>query len=328
MKRAMLSRFSSRIAVSVFVCIGAGLLFSADARAQLCIDDYDPAKHFRFHDCGGAPCGEFVGAGYDWSGIGRFSDHRYWITMLTPHVGITAHHARPPHPDDAGPGEDEVYFFKGDGPWATRVGPFQVEYVTARRNDPYGLTTEIGGSGSDLALIKLTESVTDHGIRTYAIQVYQNTDGSIDHDSYIGLDMFIWGRHDPFLAPLDSQKSMRLGFNKVDFVENVFGGSRRIRYKVNKPEDTDYLEYEAAIVEYDSGGPTFITTNGPVAPLVGVHHGQSNYTCETKFPSVFPHSRHRFSDAAVYWHHEAINAAISTITGGQESAFVIFRPAR
>ncbi len=89
-----------------------------DRRAE----KYDPAKHYRFHDCGGGTaCSQFIGAGWDWSGVGRAHDHRFWVTMLTPTIGITANHQRPD------PGK-EVWFHTGHGPNATQVGPFHVNY--------------------------------------------------------------------------------------------------------------------------------------------------------------------------------------------------------
>ncbi len=302
-----------------FLC-GIVLVGGARLQAQICIQQFDPERHHRFHDANGAASSRFLGKRWDWSGIGRFTNDVKWVTMLSPTVGVTAHHQRPLVGDDA-------YFFLGHGPDAERVGPFRVMYRTGDGGDPHGLGREIGGPWSDVALVQLDSSVVPYGVATYSILVLSNGAGELDPDRYFGRPLLIWGRHTSngaYFTPTQRQQSVRLGRNRVNrVIEGYWAGFRRIQFNMDPAGSSSTIGRDECQLKWgDSGGPCFATASGFVEPLlVGTNVSTSyNGACGTEKQTLpYPHS----SANALFYHVDAIRDAIETITGGQETLNVV-----
>ncbi len=292
----------------------------AGAAGQLCLQNYQPERHYRFHNCRGRLCDAFIGKDQDWSGIGRFTNNVKWITMISPTIGITAHHQRPTL-------NSEAYFFVGNGPTAKRVGPFRVIYRTGDANDRFRLGHEVGGAGSDLALVQLHVPVTDYRVTTYPILVLEDQAGQLDLKRYRGREILVWGRDQANSARFSDvlrQMSMRVGRNRV---LAVFTGARpgiqRITYTHDAPGQRDSVGADEALLKFgDSGGPTFMEIGQQQAALIGLHYGATagRQPCGQE---PRPSAPHRSEDSAVFPHVEALQKAISTITSGDEKLAVI-----
>ncbi len=93
--------------------MAAAITLTSIADASISIQSFTAATNDRF-----ANNPSFVGAGYDWSGVGRDS-LGHWVTMITPNVFLSAKHY---HPGSPGTGiGTSVTFYPGNDPSAPSV---------------------------------------------------------------------------------------------------------------------------------------------------------------------------------------------------------------
>jgi len=219
----------------------------AVAQADLQLQDYDAKRHDRFYTGGDKA---FIGAAYDWSGVGKVTTsaeggtESRWAVMISPSYFLTSAHFRP------GAG-DTLTFYEGNDP----AGPSPAYTIAAG-----GHITTYGNMNSDLWLGHLTSAVpeADH-IAYYPVLSLPA------HDDYLSLEIYVYGRPD------------RVGRNNIDdfaLVDTTLDGNTHrtaaIEYDFDNPGGVG--GDEAKLVGGDSGAPGFVVRDGELA-LVGIHVG-------------------------------------------------------
>ena len=228
------SRFTCQILAAI--ALGAASVACADMFLQGVNGDHAmSATHDRFY--AGADKA-FVGAPFDWSGVGR-SSNGAWVTMISPTYFVSANHYHPGAGDVITFHEDN----RADGPTHT--------YVVAA--DAYD--TSYGGQSSDLWLGKLTAPLDpSHRIATYPVLTLAGD------ARYIDLPIMAYG------AP------NRVGTGRIGAVVDDFeiGRTRTLRWWFHAAEGTGTGAGDCHLIGGDSGGPSFAVVRGRLA-LVGIH---------------------------------------------------------
>ena len=205
------------------------------AGAALIVQGYNQDHHDRFHNDPG-----FIGAAYDWSGVGRGS---WWATMISDSYFLSATHAHPAN-------NSTVRFYETNDP----SGVFEEHTVES------GMAI----AGSDLWLGKL-ESTVSSSIAKFPIL------SAAGMASFTDLDLWLFGLST--MAP--TQANMRLGRNELDTVIEDFshpnlGSASGDVFLYDFDDPGGVGDDEARVSSGDSGAPTFTIVNGqPV--LVGIH---------------------------------------------------------
>ncbi len=155
---------SLRRAVSAWIVVPVLCLGVVPSEAWALSYDfgYIPLRHDRFYP---HPDKDFLGEGYDWSGI-AWTDGGYVLTMISPTYWVGAKHAQPP---------GTVTFYETndfDGP-----------------NHTYSVASQRWYFGDDLVLGKLTTPLRpEDNISYYAVPKFAST------SDYYAREAFYWGR--------------------------------------------------------------------------------------------------------------------------------------
>ncbi len=210
------------------------------ATAAMVLQQYAPEKHDRFYVQGSAsdPVKDFIGADYDWSGVGGGS---YWATMISPHYFVSSSH-RAPLPGD------NIEFYHTNDP----LGPSESRVVDSG----------VRIADSDLFLGRLKTPVSSD------VAIYPILWFATEWD-YEGLELFTFGRSDT--SP--SQTNVRLGRNNIDpasFRTRTIQGSTGRTFLFDFDESGGMGADESYIGAGDSGAPSF-AMYFDVPALVGVH---------------------------------------------------------
>ena len=204
------------------------------------INDYSEARHDRFSS--GYPTSpvantsdDFIGKGYDWSGVGWLSNNKNRsYALLGPRHFLSADHYTP------GIGAT-IRFTPADG----QVVGYTVESLSGPLPEP-----EPGQEDpSDLAVGTFTTAIPeDAGIRPYSI-LFEGYSPS----RYVGSNLLLYG----WSSPPASSPSTRIGWNELRAVYQHPDDSR-VYYLDFAYDDT--TPDRGRLVMYDSGSPSFITT--------------------------------------------------------------------
>jgi len=215
-------------------------LFVGHAPAAMVIDGYAPERHDRFYS-GTDPAKDFIGAQFEWSGVGRTSGTTG--TMISPHYFLSAAHNNF-HP---GAGETVRFYLTNDP-----NGPFE-DYVV-----------ESGQAidNSDLWLGRLTTPVSAN-IAQYPVLALANNS---DYDNRL---IFNYGRSNT--SP--NETSVRVGLNNINpgsIGPEMDDGTTSQAYRFDFDPDNGQGADETFLQDGDSSGPSFAIVNGQLA-LVGIH---------------------------------------------------------
>ena len=229
-------RFTAASFLFAVVALG-----SLTANAALTVNGYDPIRHERFANDPG-----FIGAGYDWSGIGKSNQATSrWGTLVTPSFLISATHFVP---------SGSVRFFQSNDP----TGPFVDRNIVQR----IVLTQDGSATFSDLVLLRLDSPVA--GVNPFPI---------LDlgpHSAYTGVPIMVVGQS----AMTTQTGGMRFGTNTIDSIVPLFSASGL--NGGNSENDLMVFDLDPGVADEaqlegnDSGGPSFVLTNSGPA-IVGVH---------------------------------------------------------
>lgn len=226
-----------RVLILLSLAIAASALPDGRARAGLLVAGFTPQRHDRFEN---DPA--FVGAGFDWSGVGRSSDG-WWGTLVSPSYAVSATHAPP-----AG----VLRFYGSNDP----TGPYLDRSIAA--------ATQI--VGSDLYLLRLAAPVPpESGIRSYEVAAFEGS-------SYLDREIYTFGLSN---AAYGTQADQRLGRNQIDqvlpaFSDPALGATVGDVITYDYDAVSGYVPDESQVQSGDSGAPSFTIVAGQPA-LVGVH---------------------------------------------------------
>ncbi|MCC6424636.1 MAG: PEP-CTERM sorting domain-containing protein [Phycisphaerales bacterium] len=233
----------------------SGLLI-APAWANLQVQTYDDAHNDRFYVGNDK---NFVGQGYDFSGVGNttgLAGTGTWATMISPSFFVSAAHY---HPSNG----SSLTFFENNDP----SGPSHSYTVQSG----VGMTidgTQLG-LPSDLWLGKLTAPINPaDNIATYSVLQLPN------ESDYLNLPIYVYG------------KPHRVGRNQISVIDHadeknnanvVIKSTRVMVYEYNDPPPLLIGGDEAYLHGGDSGGPSFVSFGGQLA-LLGTHYFNSDQT--------------------------------------------------
>lgn len=256
--------------------------FSAHSEAELIVSGFDSNQHNRFQN---SP--SFIGAPYDWSGIGRSGvGSGLWGTLISPSFMVTATHFAI---------SGEVTFFANNDP----------NGVKELRNVVSSTSLKMDGQTnvSDLTLVRLNAPVTN--VDFFPILANPN----------VGDELFVFGLSNDLTHGV--QANVRVGKNNITeilpaFSHPALGSSVGDVFVYDYDPINGQGNNEARVQGGDSGGPSFVIVDGKPA-LVGVHW--FTYTAGSGQP---PGS----GDTLVSSFIDEINAAI-TLAGSAESVTMI-----
>jgi hypothetical protein len=230
-------------------------LLSANARADLLVSGYQDRLHDPYY------VGEdksFIGAGYNWSGVGRIADPAggtsNWktLTMISDNFFITADHNRPYRQNDPPGTPPKARFYRTLDPngefWESEIATVGNGYDGTR----IGLT--------DLWVGKLANTPPDWVMRYPLAKRHEAT----NYLSYTDNKILIVGQDSP-----RSFTSLRVGRNEIAQVE--LGGGYTWDYDPANGLGADEAETQGG----DSGAPSFFM-DGAVPVLAGLHT-RTNY---------------------------------------------------
>lgn len=240
-----------RSLVWVLVRLGCACFFvvalPVAGNASLHVQGYDPLRHERFSVEDGTA---FIGEGLDFSGVGHASDGR-WVTMISPTYFVSASHSFPKA------GATATFYESNE-----KSSQFAHRYVV----DEFTATMYWNGQPSDLKVGKLVvqEGSSEAILPEDNISWYPVL--ATDAFSYAGAELLVYGLSD------------RVGKNTVSricAVDNRRDASdKRITQVMEFIYDTDSKGKgpdEAYTMSGDSGGPSFVVSNGQLA-LAGIHY--------------------------------------------------------
>jgi len=238
------------LAVLCIVVLAAGR-----ARGDLTVAGYQERLHDPFYV---GRDKAFIGAGYDWSGFGRWYDPTAtsgnWkqVTMISDNYFITALHNQPNRGDDPAGTAPKVRFYRTTDPnsefWESTIAVDKGAYQG----------TQIGST--DLWVGKLAETPPSWVMRYPLAKRHEAT----NYLSYTDNDLFVFGQDSP-----RGPTSVRVGRNEVSLVNAA--GNYSWSYDLVGGLGADEAQTESG----DSGGPSFFTV-GRVPVLAGVHT-RTNY---------------------------------------------------
>lgn len=232
-----------------FSMLALGVSLSAfmisPCRGAMMIQGLDFLRHDRFNNSV-----NFVGTGYDWSGVGRSSSNG-WGTLVSPNYIVSATHAAP---------GGTISFFGSNDPNSTPV-----------------TRTITGGqqiSGSDLWLGRLSAPVTPGlGITSFAVAAAANTNTFLNQTIYtFGLGN---GKDSTQTVTFPSEANQRLGRNQIDttltnFSDPALGSSAGDVFTFDFDNPGGVGTDESMVQGGDSGAPSFMIIDGKPA-LIGIH---------------------------------------------------------
>ncbi|MGD9634696.1 MAG: dockerin type I domain-containing protein [Pirellulales bacterium] len=246
----MFGRRAWKWSVLVVPTLCAWWAFSPRARADLQIAGYQDRLHDPYYV---GPDKAFIGAAFNWSGVGRIPDPATggtnWksVTMISDNYFITAFHNQPNRGNDSAGPAPKVRFYRTTDPqgeyWETEIAATGNKYVGER----VGLT--------DLWVGKLASTPPDWVTR-YPLAKRQE---ATNYLSYTDTDLFVFGQDSP-----RGWTSVRVGRNEIDSVD--IGGNLTWTYDPVHGLGVDEAETQIG----DSGAPSFFTS-GRIPVLAGVH---------------------------------------------------------
>ncbi len=217
----------------------------ATTDASIVIDGFTPALHDRF-----ANDPSFIGAPFDWSGVGRSAPGR-WATMITDQYFLSANHARP---------SGTITFFPDSDPASTPV------------TETVALGVRI--LGTDLYLGMLSNPLPD-SITNYAVPGLMTSDlNSFENSTYYLAEAHMVG-----ISPTNSL-GMAVGRNVLDlYAEDFDQLSPNVTDVIGYVQDPPlsptvidrFIPHEAYLQGGDSGGPSFLADNNNDLLLLGIH---------------------------------------------------------
>jgi hypothetical protein len=239
----------SRRALAKSSMVVVAALLGASPAAAIDINGYTPARHDRFSS--GYPTApvantsaEFIGGGYDWSGVGwYYTNDNKSFALLGPQHFVYANHFAP------GLG-GIVRFTPVDG----EVVGFGVASLSGPLPD--------APSGGDLAIATLSAPIPDN----IAVHPYSILFLGYSPSAYVGLDLLQYG----FDSPPNPSTSTRIGWNEIDSVyeDAAVPGMYYFEFKYD-----DTTPDRTHLIQGDSGSPSFVTTGQPGEMyLVGIHN--------------------------------------------------------
>ncbi|WP_168211065.1 hypothetical protein [Mariniblastus fucicola] len=222
-----------------------------NTQADIIIDDFTDETNDRFTNSG-----SFIGAGFDFSGVGRRSG---WSTLVSQNVVITAEHSR---------GSGQVSFYPSNDPNSTPV----VREILAGGQ-------QIGST--DLYLRVLDEPVSSD-IKIYDFATESISAPAYDENTNSGL--FNAGSFQNEIAYMMGVSSTDHASPRIDqavgrnvisgYIEDIpFDGKTDNDSLIllrESPGDAAYVQYESRFVTGDSGAPLFVESNGELL-LLGVN---------------------------------------------------------
>ncbi len=239
------------------------LTFSSVALGQTDIANFSAATNDRF-----ANDPSFVGAGFDFSGVGRTTQgNGRWATLIADNIFVTANHF---------PAAGNITFFEGNSPTSTshtrsvagttRIGgtDFRLGYF----NNPLPTTIErysfatvdLSSTGAGLTPLPSQELAITLGITpttgTYASNPLTN--------AAVGVNRIEFFQED---APIQTP---------ANIVLSVSDSIITVRNEAGDPGFTTE-QFESALNSGDSGSPLF-TINGPDLVLSGIAGGEGTLT--------------------------------------------------
>lgn len=225
---------SFRRLLAWFIVLPVLGLLASQAKADMTIYGYQQNLHYRYYDGSDK---EFIGEGYDWSGVGRSTCGR-WATMISPQYFLSAKHS---HPSAYYNGEaNTVTFYEGNS-FADPSHSYEVDDWSYNWGDIY--------------LGRLKQPI-DENIAFYSVLDLPYP------SSYINKTFFAYG------------KLHRVGRNKIDSCTKDVtndGSTTKAMYFDYDGIISDSVGIDECLLEVgDSGGPSFIPFNGELS-LVGIH---------------------------------------------------------
>ena len=215
--------------------------------ADLQILDFSPQRNDRFNGSN-----QFIGSGLNFSGVGKAtptaasyvngSDAHSWATLISPSFALSANHDSPAI-------GSAITFVTGNGP-GSATGPSVTDIVVGVQNvDP---------GNSDLELIQLATPVNTSIIHTVPIVA--------DNEAALtGAQILVYGQSNRVGENNIDPTTASTGFHTYSVPGTNDGVGFTYTYNTNSPNPN-----EAMLINGDSGGPSFVVTNGELA-LVGIH---------------------------------------------------------
>ena len=261
----------------IFFVAGVG-----SVSAQIVIEDYNLAANNRFSN---DP--NFIGAGFDLSGVARASNSGRWGTLIGPNAVVTAFHARP--------SVGSIFeFYPDNDPNSTPV-----EAIVTK-------TLQVGNSDLSIALLdrNVNPSIAVYDFTTQDYtgtppRITTNSDGSTSVETFFNTDsreveiigerVLVVGIGDGSNPSLATNQAV--GENRVtSYAENVVFGTYADNDSIILENDSlgspDALTYETHVRGGDSGGPNFLidSTTGDLV-LLGVNSFRFDGTSSSTFQS-------------------------------------------
>jgi hypothetical protein len=201
--------------------------------AEMLVQNNDPKRHDRYY--AGADKA-FIGAAYNWSGIGRSTNTstNAWVTMISPTYFVSANHMHPAQ-------GDKILFYKGNN----QTSP-------VARNVAGGVSM----SNGDVWLGKLDAPL----LPSDQIATYPVVDLGVS-SNYTNQIIYVAGK-----GPESVARSIKVGRNRIDSVST--GTAARMYFSYDTVNDLG--GDECSLVGGDSGGPSFMDINGSLA-VIGTH---------------------------------------------------------
>ena len=268
----------SFLTLALFFLIGLN-----SASAQIAIDNFSDATNNRFSNNT-----DFIGAGFDFSGVARTTDNGRWGTLISSNAVLTAQHFRP------SVGSTFEFFPDND----ISSSPFQA-IVTS--------TQQVGNSDLSIAILdrNVDSSIAIYNFATLEYEgdepvTITNPDGSSANQTFFNTDpneIDIVGER---VLVFGVSESDNLGLSTDQAVgENlVFGYSENVIFGSNTDNDTiiferdaadsiNFLTHETYVRGGDSGAPTFLIDSvSEELVLLGVN----SFQLDGQSPSTFQSS--------------------------------------
>lgn len=262
---------NNAIRAVTFLFVGAFCVAANGDTPGMLISGFAPEKHERFYDPEGDPPKAFIGGpqfGFlvnAWAGVGRVtaspssSGTQKHVTMISDRYFVSVWHFQPRT-------GDQVTFWLTNDPNDPNNPPitYTVDDMDPATGNVVGDTLIRVTEGADLALGRLTMAVHPN-IPRYPIL-------NVAAPELAGREIYIFGRK---ASP--DEDLMLVGRNTIEPPAT----NRFFQFNFDNPGVGDD---EAVARGGDSGGPTFVISNGTIA-LIGVH---ANYVAPTTADTYVP----------------------------------------
>ncbi len=243
--------------VMKFSLLVLGVLTSVHLHAAV-IDNFTQATNDRFTNDA-----SFIGAGYDWSGVGRTADGN-WVTLLGDNYFIAANHFRP------AVGEQVLFEGHPTGYTVTggqRIGSTDlwIGYTTQTIDlslKRYSITTSAATDLASTGLVGSTLFTSGNGTSTGG--PFNHVVGQNQAESWISEGTNTFATPEMILAFVDGMGNpSNVGWDQIIMFQNSLGDN------VN-----NYQTHESQLVNGDSGSPLFSTSGGDLI-LEGIAYAVS-----------------------------------------------------